>query len=74
MRPTIAVLVDHQRPALVHLHTHKNKPIFGANLAHMAGHGIHHPKALTAFRQVSGTVGQQVPTADAVVALGPKSS
>jgi hypothetical protein len=36
----------------------------------MTGHGIHHPKALGFFRQVFGTVGQQMPTADPVITLG----
>jgi len=36
----------------------------------MTGYGIHHPKAPRSFRQVFGTVGQQVPAADPVTTLG----
>ena len=38
------------------------------DFAQVAGHGIHHPKALTLFCQVLGAISQQVPAADTEIA------
>ena len=67
---TIAVLVDHLRPALCDLHTDQHKPVLRADLTQMAGHSIHHPKALALFCQVLGAICQQVPAAESVVGTG----
>ena len=68
MLSTIAILVDHDRPAPCDLHSDQHKPILRANLTQMAGHSIHHPKASALFCQVLGAVCEQVPPADSVVA------
>ena len=63
----IAMLVDHDRLALGHRDTYQHKPVPSADLAEVAGHSVHHPKAGRLLRQVLGAVCQQVPAADSVV-------
>jgi hypothetical protein len=45
-----------------------DKPVLSADLAQVAGDGIHHPKALGLFSQVFGAICQQVPAADTEIA------
>ena len=68
-RMVIAILVDHHRPALGHGDTHQHKPLPSADLAEVAGHCVHHPKASRLLCQVLGAVCEQVPPADSVVLL-----
>jgi len=65
----VAIFVDHHRPALRHRDTYQYKPVPGADLAEVAGHGVHHPKASGLLRQVLGAICEQVPAADSVVLL-----
>ena len=66
----VPILIDHGCLRALHCDPNQNKPIGCSYFAEMTGHGIHHPKALGFFRQVFGTVGQQVPTVDPVITLG----
>ena len=65
----VAILVDHDRPALGHRDTYQYKPVPGADLAEVAGHSVHHPEASALLCQVLGAVCEQVPAADSVVLL-----
>ena len=65
----VAILLDHHRPALGHGDTYQHKPVPGADLAQVAGHCVHHPKASALLCQVLGAVCEQVPAADSVVLL-----
>ena len=66
----IAILIDHQCPGIVHSGVHHDEPIRSSYFTEVAGDGIHHPVALRLVCEVLGSISQQVPAADAVVALG----
>ena len=66
----IAVFIDHDRCPALHQHLDQHEPVIGADFIQVAGNGIHDPPALRSLTQVSGAIGQQVPTSNAVVLLG----